>query len=40
MPRGDLLSRAPNDIDNIQQTLSQSITQVMTAILTLVGSWP
>ena len=37
MPRGDLLSRVTNDIDNIQQTLSQSITQVMTALLTVVG---
>ena len=36
-PRGDILSRVTNDIDNIQQTLSQSITQVMTALLTIIG---
>ncbi len=36
-PRGDLLSRVTNDIDNIGQTLQQSLTQLITAILTIFG---
>ncbi|HZD78942.1 MAG TPA: ABC transporter ATP-binding protein [Actinomycetota bacterium] len=36
-PRGDLLSRVTNDIDNISTTLQQSLTQVVTAVLTIVG---
>jgi len=36
-PRGDILSRVTNDIDNIATTLQQSLTQVITAALTLVG---
>ncbi len=36
-PRGDLLSRVTNDIDNIGQTLQQSLTQIITALLTIVG---
>jgi ATP-binding cassette subfamily B protein len=35
--RGDTLSRVTNDIDNIAQTLQQSATQVITALLTIVG---
>ncbi|WSV72472.1 ABC transporter ATP-binding protein/permease [Streptomyces sp. NBC_01012] len=35
--RGDLLSRATNDIDNIQQTLQQTLSQILTSLLTLVG---
>ena len=37
-PRGDLLSRVTNDIDNISSTLQQSLTQTITAILTLIGT--
>ncbi len=36
-PRGDLLSRVTNDIDNIGQVLQQSLTQLITAVLTIVG---
>ncbi|MRS12269.1 MAG: ABC transporter ATP-binding protein [Actinobacteria bacterium] len=35
--RGDTLSRVTNDIDNIAQTLQQSATQIVTAVLTIVG---
>ena len=31
--RGDILSRVTNDIDNIAQTLQQSLTQLITALL-------
>lgn len=34
---GDLMSRMTNDIDNISNTLSQSVTQLVSNILTLVG---
>ena len=36
-PRGDILSRVTNDIDNIGQTLQQSLTQLITSALTVVG---
>ncbi|MEO6349852.1 MAG: ABC transporter ATP-binding protein [Candidatus Limnocylindrales bacterium] len=36
-PRGDLLSRVTNDIDNIGQALQQSLTQLITSLLTIVG---
>lgn len=36
-PRGDLLSRVTNDIDNIGQSLQQSLTQIATSLLTVVG---
>ncbi len=35
--RGDLLSRVTNDIDNIGQTLQQSLTQLITSVLTVFG---
>src|SRR6185369_7224105 len=35
--RGDVLSRVTNDIDNIGQTLQQSLTQLISSILTVVG---
>ena len=35
--RGDLLSRVTNDIDNLSQSLQQTINQMLTALLTLVG---
>ncbi|HWQ75831.1 MAG TPA: ABC transporter ATP-binding protein [Syntrophomonas sp.] len=34
---GDILSRVINDIDNIATTLQQSLTQLISAIVTLVG---
>ncbi|KAA6214656.1 ABC transporter ATP-binding protein [Streptomyces albofaciens JCM 4342] len=36
-PRGEVLSRATNDIDNIQQTLQQTLSQILTSLLTIVG---
>ncbi len=36
-PRGDTLSRVTNDIDNIANTLQQSLTQIITSVATLVG---
>ncbi len=35
--RGDVLSRVTNDIDNISMTLQQTLTQLITAVLTVVG---
>jgi ATP-binding cassette subfamily B protein len=35
--RGDILSRVTNDIDNIGQTLQQSLTQLITAFFTVIG---
>ncbi|HEY8807499.1 MAG TPA: ABC transporter ATP-binding protein [Candidatus Limnocylindria bacterium] len=35
--RGDILSRVTNDIDNIAQTLQQSLTQLMVSVLTVLG---
>ena len=35
--RGDLLSRVTNDIDNISQSLQQSLSQLMTSMLTIIG---
>ncbi|GAB3564361.1 ABC transporter ATP-binding protein [Amycolatopsis endophytica] len=36
-PRGELLSRVTNDIDNISLTLQQALSQLLTALLTLIG---
>src|SRR4029078_275245 len=36
-PRGDLLSRVTNDIDNIGPSLQQTLTQLITSLLTVVG---
>jgi ATP-binding cassette subfamily B multidrug efflux pump len=36
-PRGDLLSRVTNDIDNIATTMQQALTQAITSILTVIG---
>ena len=36
-PRGDLLSRVTNDIDNVSTTLQQVLTQLITSVLTVVG---
>src|SRR5213076_2018120 len=35
--RGDLLSRVTNDIDNIAQSLQQTLSQMLTSVLLLVG---
>jgi ATP-binding cassette, subfamily B, multidrug efflux pump len=34
---GDILSRAVNDMDNISTTLQQSLTQLITSVVTLIG---
>jgi ATP-binding cassette, subfamily B, multidrug efflux pump len=36
-PRGELLSRVTNDIDNIAQTMQQSMSQLLTSVLTIIG---
>jgi len=36
-PRGELLSRVTNDIDNIATSLQQTLSQLLTNLLTLVG---
>jgi len=36
-PHGDLLSRVTNDIDNITTTLQQSMSQILTSVLTIIG---
>jgi len=35
---GELMSRVTNDIDNINNTLNQSVTQVFASVLTLIGT--
>ena len=35
---GEILSRVVNDVDNVSGTLQQSITQLISAVVTLVGS--
>lgn len=34
---GEILSRVTNDVDNISSTLQQSLTQLITAVLTIIG---
>lgn len=36
-PRGELLSRVTNDIDNVTQTMMQTFSQLITSVLTVVG---
>jgi ATP-binding cassette subfamily B protein len=36
-PHGEVLSRVTNDIDNIGQTMQQTISQIVTSLLTIVG---
>jgi ATP-binding cassette subfamily B protein len=36
-PRGDLLSRVTNDIDNLAQSLQQTVSQIVTSVLSLIG---
>ncbi|QHC27397.1 ATP-binding cassette domain-containing protein [Streptomyces sp. GS7] len=35
--RGEVLSRATNDIDNVQQTLQQTLSQIVVSVLTILG---
>ncbi|MFU8945765.1 ABC transporter ATP-binding protein [Mycetocola zhadangensis] len=37
MQRGELLSRVTNDIDNISQTLQQTLSQVLVSLLSVIG---
>ena len=36
-PRGDLMSRVTNDIDNIAQSVQMTSSQALNAVLTLIG---
>ena len=36
-PRGELLSRVTNDIDNVAQSLQQTLSQILIAMLTVLG---
>lgn len=36
-PRGELLSRATNDIDNLSQSLQQTLSQLLTSVLTVLA---
>ena len=36
-PRGELLSRVTNDLDNVGQSLQQTLSQLLTSALTVVG---
>ncbi|MDM4763469.1 ABC transporter ATP-binding protein [Galbitalea sp. SE-J8] len=37
MQRGELLSRVTNDIDNVSQSLQQTLSQIVTSLLSVVG---
>ena len=36
-PRGELLSRVTNDIDNVSQTFQQTLSQLFTSVLMVIG---
>jgi ABC-type multidrug transport system fused ATPase/permease subunit len=36
-PHGDILSRVTNDIDTIANTLQQSLTQIITSVISIIG---
>ncbi|GAA5045416.1 ABC transporter ATP-binding protein [Nocardia callitridis] len=36
-PRGDTLSRVTNDVDNVSQTLQQTMSQLLTSVFTVLG---
>ena len=38
-PSGDIMSRMTNDVDNISNSISQSITSLISAVLTLIGAF-
>ncbi|MGW0173913.1 ABC transporter ATP-binding protein [Rhodococcus sp. NPDC003322] len=37
IPRGDLLSRVTNDLDNLSQSLQQTISQLLNSVLTVIA---
>ncbi|MEV6068510.1 ABC transporter ATP-binding protein [Nocardia sp. NPDC052001] len=37
MPRGDVLSRVTNDVDNVAQTLNQTMSQLLISVLSVIG---
>ena len=37
LPRGDLLGRVTNDIDNVSQSMQQSVSGLLSSLLTIVG---
>jgi ATP-binding cassette subfamily B multidrug efflux pump len=37
IPRGDLLSRVTNDLDNLSQSLQQNISQLLNSVLTVIA---
>jgi ATP-binding cassette, subfamily B, multidrug efflux pump len=36
-PRGEVLSRVTNDIDNLSQSLQQTLSQIVTSLLSIIG---
>ncbi|GGL37836.1 ABC transporter ATP-binding protein [Nocardia jinanensis] len=36
-PRGDVLSRVTNDVDNVSQSLQQTMSQLLVSLLTVIG---
>ncbi|MBF6357919.1 ABC transporter ATP-binding protein [Nocardia higoensis] len=36
-PRGDVLSRVTNDVDNVSQSLQQTMSQLLTSVFTVIG---
>ncbi|MDP4126222.1 MAG: ABC transporter ATP-binding protein [Bacillota bacterium] len=36
-PHGDILSRVTNDLDTVATTLQQSLTQIITSVITIIG---
>jgi ATP-binding cassette subfamily B multidrug efflux pump len=37
LPRGEILSRVTNDIDNLGQSMQQTLSQLVTSLLTIIG---
>jgi ATP-binding cassette, subfamily B, multidrug efflux pump len=37
LPRGEVLSRVTNDLDNLQQSIQQTLSQMVISLLTIVG---
>jgi len=37
LPRGEVLSRVTNDVDNLQQSMQQTFSQLVTSLLTIIG---
>ncbi len=38
-PHGDLMSRMTNDVDNVSNAISQSVTSLISSVLTLIGAF-